>query len=168
MHNTGHHPLTNQRPGYLLKANQGSELSQRQQKQSKSEGQPGQTWPRRTDKSANNSHGMLLLLLCWSTDAQTDAALDKYRWRNLYWAKCIIIAAMQVASCPRPPAGNPQIGYLCFGILSISSRCCYWECEEFLDDSWNVREIMGVPRIVKTNLERKTIGEKNTEILLDN
>ena len=50
----------------------------RQQKQSKSEGQPGQTRLRRTDNSANNSHGVLLLL-CWETDAQTDAALDKYR-----------------------------------------------------------------------------------------
>ena len=106
---------------------------------------------------------IMVLLLCMGTDAHTDALLDKYRLRNLHWAKCIIIATMQWASCPRPLAGNLQIGYLCFGILSISSRCCYWECEEFLDDSWNVRQIMGVPRIVKTNLssqsaraERKT------------
>ena len=106
---------------------------------------------------------IMVLSLCMGTDTHTDALLDKYRLRNLHWAKCIIIATMQWASCPRPLAGNLQIGYLCFGILSISSRCCYWECEEFLDDSWNVRQIMGVPRIVKTNLssqlaraERKT------------
>ena len=91
---------------------------------------------------------------CIQTHRQAGGTRDKYRSRNLHWAECIIIDPQcNTPSVPaRPPAGNPQIGYLCFGILSISSRCCYWECEEFLDDSWNRQEIMGVPRIVKSNL----------------
>ena len=62
MHNTGHHTLTNEMPRILISANQSwpPELSQRQQKQSKSEGQPGQTRHRRTDTSANNSPGQSL------------------------------------------------------------------------------------------------------------